>query len=65
MIGKLQRSVLFKKGLKSNPFNKRLVVSHRPWIMSKVLESVVRDALVKHFVDNGIYTEYQNGFGNN
>lgn len=59
---------MFKKGLKSNILViieiSCMVVSHA-WIMSKVLESVVRDALVKHFVDNGMYIEYQNGFGNN
>jgi hypothetical protein len=53
-------TALFKKGSKQDPGNYRPV--SLTCILCKVLESVVRDALVAHFTDNKLYTDCQHGF---
>jgi hypothetical protein len=53
-------TALFKKGSKQDPGNYRPV--SLTCIVCKVLESVVRDAVVNHFTENNLYTDCQHGF---
>ena len=53
-------TAIFKKGSKSDPGNYRPV--SLTCILCKVLESVVRDAVVAHFEDHKLYAECQHGF---
>jgi len=53
-------TALFKKGTKTDPGNYRPV--SLTCIACKVLESVVRDAMVSHFTDHNLYAECQHGF---
>ena len=53
-------TAIFKKGSKSDPGNYRPV--SLTCILCKVLESVVRDAVVTHFEDHKLYAECQHGF---
>jgi len=53
-------TAIFKKGSKSEPGNYRPV--SLTCIICKVLESVVRDAIVSHFSENNLYTNCQHGF---
>ena len=51
---------IFKKGTRADPGNYRPV--SLTCILSKVLESFVRDALVSHMMDNKLYSSCQHGF---
>ena len=51
---------LFKKGSKTDPGNYRPV--SLTCITCKVLEKIIRDAIVKHFTQNKLYSECQHGF---
>lgn len=51
---------LFKKGSKSNPGNYRPV--SLTCILCKVLESIIRDKLVKHMLENNLLSKHQHGF---
>ena len=53
---------LFKKGKKSSPGNYRPVSLTS--IICKLMESLVRDRVVQHMVDNNLHTDYQHGFIN-
>jgi hypothetical protein len=53
-------TALFKKGSKQDAGNYRPV--SLTCIVCKVLESVVRDAIVNHFTENNLYTDCQHGF---
>jgi hypothetical protein len=53
-------TAIFKKGSKQDPGNYRPV--SLTCIICKVLESVIRDALVNFFLDNNLYTDCQHGF---
>lgn len=53
---------IFKKGTKSDPGNYRPV--SLTCISCKVLESLIRDALVNYFNENKLYAESQHGFRN-
>ena len=51
---------IFKKGTKSNPGNYRPVSLTR--VTCKILESVIRDAIVEHMNDYNLYSDCQHGF---
>ena len=51
---------LFKKGSKKSPGNYRPISLTS--VIGKVMESIVRDAIVKHMVDNNLFTDDQHGF---
>jgi len=51
---------IFKKGAKSSPGNYRPV--SLTCILCKILESMVRDAIVSFFTDNKLYSNCQHGF---
>ena len=51
---------IFKKGTKSDPGNYRPV--SLTCITCKVMESIIRDNIVKFFSDNNLYSECQHGF---
>ena len=53
-------TALFKKGAKTDPGNYRPV--SLTCVICKVLESLVRDAIVAHFTDNDLYVKCQHGF---
>ena len=53
---------VFKKGTKSDPGNYRPVSLTS--VICKVLESFVRDAIVKHMNDHDLYANCQHGFRN-
>ena len=53
-------TAIFKKGAKSDPGNYRPV--SLTCIVCKVLESIIRDAVVAHFTDNHLYSDCQHGF---
>ena len=50
-------TALFKKGLKSDVSNYRPVSLTS--IVCKIMESIVRDNLTKHFIDNGLFSNKQ------
>ena len=54
---------IFKKGTKSDPGNYRPV--SLTCIISKVLESLIRDDLVKYMTENELYSTCQHGFRQN
>ena len=51
---------IFKKGIRSDPGNYRPV--SLTCVLCKILESFVRDAIVKHMDDYDLYSENQHGF---
>ena len=51
---------IFKKGTKSNPGNYRPV--SLTCVTCKILESVIRDAIVEHMNDYNLYSDCQHGF---
>ena len=51
---------IFKKGNKSDAKNYRPVSLTS--VVVKILESLIREELVKHLEDNGIITDRQHGF---
>ena len=51
---------IFKKGTKSDPGNYRPV--SLTCVTSQLLESCIRDTVVKHMADNGLYSVCQHGF---
>ena len=51
---------IFKKGLKSNPGNYRPVSF--TLVISKVIESIVRDEIVTHLMNQEILSDKQRGF---
>ena len=53
-------TALFKKGSKSDPGNYQPV--SLTCVLCKVLENLVRDAIVSHFIDNNLYVNCQHGF---
>jgi len=53
-------TAIFKKGNKSQPGNYRPV--SLTCITCKVMESVVRDVIVSHLIDNDLYAKCQHGF---
>jgi hypothetical protein len=53
---------IFKKGTRSDPGNYRPV--SLTCILCKVLESFIRDAIVRHMDDYNLYTKCQHGFRN-
>ena len=53
-------TAIFKKGTRSDPGNYRPV--SLTCISCKVLESLIRDELVKFFTDNNLYAKCQHGF---
>ena len=54
---------IFKKGTKSDPGNYRPV--SLTCIISKVLESLIRDEIVKYMTENELYSTCQHGFRQN
>ena len=53
-------SAIFKKGKKTLPQNYRPVSLTS--VVCKIMESIVRDAVVKHMTDNNLFSQYQFGF---
>ena len=53
-------AAIYKKGKKSDPGNYRPVSLTS--VISKVMESIVRDAMVEHLVRNNLFTNDQHGF---
>ena len=53
-------AAIYKKGKKSDPGNYRPVSLTS--VISKIMESIVRDAIVEHLVKNGLFTDDQHGF---
>ena len=53
-------TAIFKKGSKSDPGNYRPV--SLTCVLCKVLEAIIRDAIVGHFTENNLYAECQHGF---
>ncbi|KAI8503685.1 hypothetical protein Bbelb_186560 [Branchiostoma belcheri] len=51
---------IFKKGKKNVPNNYRPVSLTS--VPGKIMESLVRDAIVKHMKENGLFPEHQHGF---
>jgi len=60
MWKKAQVTPLFKKGCKSQCSNYRPV--SLTVILCKLLETFVRDAIMKHMENNNLFTEHQHGF---
>eukprot|EP00745_Piridium_sociabile_P028422 TRINITY_DN45753_c0_g1_i14.p1 TRINITY_DN45753_c0_g1~~TRINITY_DN45753_c0_g1_i14.p1 ORF type:complete len:133 (+),score=19.72 TRINITY_DN45753_c0_g1_i14:306-704(+) len=61
MIGSKQKvKVIFKKGSRTEPGNYRPV--SLTCIVCKVLESIIRDAVVAHMNSCKLYTDCQHGF---
>lgn len=53
-------AAIYKKGKKSDPGNYRPVSLTS--VISKVMESIVRDAVVEHLIKNKLFTDDQHGF---
>ena len=53
-------AAIYKKGKKSDPGNYRPVSLTS--VISKVMESIVRDAMVEHLMKNNLFTDNQHGF---
>ena len=53
-------TAIFKKGTKTDPSNYRPI--SLTCIICKLLEQFVRDAVVSHMEDNGLYSDCQHGF---
>ena len=53
-------SAIFKKGKKTLPQNYRPV--SLTCIICKIMESIIRDAVVKHMTENNLFSQYQFGF---
>ena len=53
-------AAIYKKGKKSDPGNYRPVSLTS--VISKVMESIVRDAMVEHLIMNNLFTDDQHGF---
>ena len=53
-------SSIFKKGKKTLPQNYRPVSLTS--VVCKIMESIIRDAVVKHMTDNNLFSQYQFGF---
>ena len=53
-------AAIYKKGKKSDPGNYRPVSLTS--VISKVMESIVRDAMVDHLLRNNLFTNDQHGF---
>ena len=53
-------AAIYKKGKKSDPGNYRPVSLTS--VISKIMESIVRDATVEHLLKNGLFTDDQHGF---
>ena len=53
-------TAIFKKGKKTDPGNYRPVSLTS--VISKILESIIRDAIVSHLMKNGLITDDQHGF---
>ena len=53
-------SAIFKKGKKTLPQNYRPV--SLTCIICKIMESIIRDAIIKHMTDNNLFSPYQFGF---
>ena len=53
-------TAIFKKGKKTDPGNYRPVSLTS--VISKIMESIVRDEIVSHLMKNGLITDAQHGF---
>ena len=53
-------AAIYKKGKKCDPRNYRPV--NLTSVISKLMESIVRDAMVEHLIKNNLFTEDQHGF---
>ena len=53
-------AAIYKKGKKNDPGNYRPVSLTS--VISKIMESLVRDAMVEHLIKNGLFTDDQHGF---
>ena len=53
-------SAIFKKGKKTLPQNYRPV--SLTCIVCKIMESIIRDAIIKHMTENNLFSPYQFGF---
>ncbi len=53
-------TAIFKKGVKSNPGNYRPV--SLTCILCKMLETIIRDQLISHMIDNDLLSRHQHGF---
>ena len=53
-------SAIFKKGKKTLPQNYRPV--SLTCIICKIMESIIRDAIIKHMTENNLFSPYQFGF---
>ena len=53
-------SAIFKKGKKTSPQNYRPV--SLTCIACKIMESIIRDAMIAHLTDNNLFSPYQFGF---
>ena len=53
-------TAVYKKGLKSESGNYRPISMTS--VISKIMESIIRDAIVAHLMKNGILTDEQHGF---
>ena len=53
-------TAIYKKGLKSDPGNYRPVSLTS--VISKVMESIIRDAIVVHLMENNLLSDEQHGF---
>lgn len=53
-------AAIYKKGKKSDPGNYRPVSLTS--VISKIMESIVRDAIVEHLMENKLFTDDQHGF---
>ena len=53
-------TAIYKKGMKSDPGNYRPVSMTS--VISKIMESIIRDAIVEHLVKNNLLNDDQHGF---
>ena len=53
-------TAIFKKGKKTDPGNYRPVSLTS--VVSKIMESIVRDSVVQHLMENDLITDHQHGF---